>query len=79
MMAVNTQSPEPDYFFNNDNRWASIFSAVECRDSLPLKKPLDIEGIEMASLEWNRAISIYKQDEIITLKVIYHTCFEPET
>ena len=70
-MAI-AQYPEPDIPINDDGWWASIMEEEESRASFPDKKPPETKEEKKPLLEWDRALSLYGQDEIVSLKVISH-------
>lgn len=69
---VHTQHSEQDMPFQDDGWWESVLAEEESRISCPSIKAQKIEETGKPSLEWERALTLYRQDEIIPLIVTGH-------
>jgi len=56
----------------DDGWWASVLQEEEVRAAVPVTKSQKVEAASKASPDWEQAMSIYRQDEIISLEVIGH-------
>ena len=56
----------------DDGWWASVLQEEEVRATAPVNKSQKVEAASKASPDWEQAMSIYRQDEIISLEVIGH-------
>ena len=71
-MVVHAQYPEPDIPVHDDGWWASVLAEEEPQPSPPVIKPEKIEETGKAAPDWTRAMSLYRQDEIVELTVTSH-------
>jgi small subunit ribosomal protein S1 len=69
---VHNQYFEGDMPVQDDGWWASVLAEEEGRASDPADKPQKVEEPAKPSTDWVRAALLYRQDEIITLRVINH-------
>jgi small subunit ribosomal protein S1 len=69
---VHAQYSEQDLPVQDDGWWASVLAEEENRPTNSNTKSKKIEDIAKPSLEWERAKSIYRQDEIVSLTVSSH-------
>ncbi len=56
----------------DDGWWASVLQEEEARATVPVTKSQKVEAASKTSPDWEQAMSIYRQDEIISLEVIGH-------
>ncbi len=56
----------------DDGWWASVLQEEETRSTANVAKAQKVEAATKPSPDWERAISIYRHDEIISLDVTGH-------
>jgi small subunit ribosomal protein S1 len=66
---VHNQFSEQDVPIYDDGWWASVLAEEENRTIQGLPKPSKVEESCKPSIDWERAMSLYRQDEIIELNV----------
>ena len=71
-MAVHTQHVEPDMPGQDDGWWASVLEEEESRASISIAKPEKVTATMKPSPDWEQAMSVYRQDGIISLEVTGH-------
>ena len=68
-MMVRSQYLEPDMPAQDEGWWASVLAEEEGRASVPAGKPSKTEETGKPSTDWARASRLYRQDEIISMRV----------
>ena len=71
-MMVHIQYSEQEIPAQDDGWWASVLAEEESRASVPTGKAQKVVEVPKPSLDWQKAGSLYHQDEIILLKVTGH-------
>jgi small subunit ribosomal protein S1 len=61
-----------DLPIQDDGWWASVLAEEESRPGTPIEKSQKVEESGKPSLDWGRALSLYRQDEIVALIVMGH-------
>jgi small subunit ribosomal protein S1 len=69
---VHTQYSEPDMPVQDDGWWASVLAEEESRASAPAVRPQKAEETGKPLTDWGKAALLYRQDEIISLRVTSH-------
>ena len=69
---ANIQYPGQDLPIQDDGWWASVLAEEESRPGTPIEKSQKVEESRKPSLDWGRALSLYRQDEIVALIVMGH-------
>jgi len=65
-------SEEQDMPSQDDGWWASVLQEEESRATVSVAKAQKVEATSKPAPDWERAMSIYRQDEIISLAVSGH-------
>ena len=68
----HTQYSEPDVPFQDDGWWESVLAEEESRIVPPAIKAQELEEAGKPAFDWEQALSLYRQDEIIPLIVTGH-------
>jgi small subunit ribosomal protein S1 len=66
---VNTMASDPEMPVQDEGWWASVLAEEESRSTAPAGKAPKAEAAAKPAPDWDRAMILYKQDEIITLSV----------
>jgi small subunit ribosomal protein S1 len=66
---VHNQYLEKEIPANDDGWWESVLAEEESRGSVPVARPGKTEEVTKPSPDWERAASLFRQDEIISLMV----------
>jgi small subunit ribosomal protein S1 len=69
---MNELPEEIDMPAQDDGWWASVLQEEETRSSLTLSKASKAEATAKPVSDWERAMSIYRHDEIVSLEVTGH-------
>ncbi|MFH1523908.1 MAG: S1 RNA-binding domain-containing protein [Chloroflexota bacterium] len=69
---TNIQYTGQDLPVQDDGWWASVLAEEESRPSAPFEKSQKSEEAGKPSLDWEKALSLYRQDEIVALVVMGH-------
>jgi small subunit ribosomal protein S1 len=69
---VHTQHIEQEIPVQDDGWWASVLEEEESRASASIAKSQKVEATLKPSPDWERAMSVYRQDGIISLTVTGH-------
>jgi small subunit ribosomal protein S1 len=69
---VPTQYSEQDMPVQDDGWWASVLAEEENRASIPAEKAQKAEETGNPSSDWEMALGLYRQDEIVSLIVTGH-------
>jgi len=69
---VNTQHIEQDMPIQDDGWWAAVLEEEESRAPLPVVKSQRVDATLKSYPDWEQAVSIYRQDGIISLAVTGH-------
>lgn len=69
---VHDQTPEQEIPVYDDGWWASVLEEEESRAVESSTKPQKIGELARIAPDWERASALYRQDEIIELKVTGH-------
>ena len=69
---ANIQYPGQDLPIQDDGWWASVLAEEEIRPGTSIEKPQKVEESGKPSLDWGKALSLYRQDEIVALIVMGH-------
>ena len=65
----HNQISEQDISVNDDGWWESVLAEAENRNPQPVSRSQKNEETTKPSLDWERAIALYREDGIIELKV----------
>jgi small subunit ribosomal protein S1 len=69
---VHTQYSEQDMPVQDDGWWASVLAEEESRSPSQVTKALKLQESGKQSLDWEQALLIFRQDEIVSLVVNGH-------
>jgi small subunit ribosomal protein S1 len=69
---ANIQYSGQDLPIQDDGWWASVLAEEESRPGVAIVKSQKAEEAGRPSLDWERAMSLYRQDEIVALAVMGH-------
>jgi small subunit ribosomal protein S1 len=69
---ANIQYSGQDLPIQDDGWWASVLAEEESQPGAPIVKSQKVEEAGRPSLDWERALSLYRQDEIVALAVMGH-------
>ncbi len=69
---VNLKPDEQEMPSDDDGWWASVLQEEENRATVSVGRPQKVETPAKASPDWERAMAIYRQDEIVSLQVTGH-------
>jgi small subunit ribosomal protein S1 len=69
---ANIQYSGQDLPIQDDGWWASVLAEEESRPGVAVVKSQKAEEAGRPSLDWERAMSLYRQDEIVALAVMGH-------
>jgi len=71
-LMVHDKTPEPEIPVYDDGWWASVLEEEEKRVEEPTSKAQKVGETARTPPDWERAESLYRQDEIVELKVTGH-------
>ncbi len=69
---ANIQYFGQDLPIQDDGWWASVLAEEESWPGAPIVKSQKVEEVVKSSLDWARAMLLYRQDEIVALAVMGH-------